>query len=253
LSYYDAEMSDLKFRVEFLPGSRSGHWRWELYVEGDELPVGEGFTGGDEADLNAAIEEMKRLTLENYGKSTLEIDEPIKTPQFSAEGLHGVKLRFGSAEIGSEEETKEDAAKPSAANPRRFGVELFIIHPSLDPDEISRVLGLEAKVRSRVGDQRKTPNGKPLSGVYPDTRWRHSVRFAVSGQWFAREIVDLIDKLESQKAFLAKVMATGGSATIIIAFLGDGYFGDTIPATILGRIANLGLDFGIECFAARQS
>ena len=41
--------------------------------------------------------------------------------------------------------------------PRRVDFELFIIHPTMDPADISAALGLEADVAHRVGDQRKTP------------------------------------------------------------------------------------------------
>jgi hypothetical protein len=40
---------------------------------------------------------------------------------------------------------------------RRFDVELLIVHPSLNPAEISTALGLEARYAHRVDDRRKTP------------------------------------------------------------------------------------------------
>src|SRR5215467_1791975 len=49
---------------------------------------------------------------------------------------------------------------------RRFDVELFIVHPTLDPADISAALGMEAHSAHRVGDPRKTPKGTPLSGNY---------------------------------------------------------------------------------------
>ena len=71
---------------------------------------------------------------------------------------------------------------------RRFDVELLIVHPSLNPAEISTALGLEARYAHRVGDRRKTPKGTLLSGDYPDTRWRHCVRCSVTDQWYAAEV-----------------------------------------------------------------
>jgi hypothetical protein len=42
---------------------------------------------------------------------------------------------------------------------RRVDVELFIVHPTMTPAEITATLGLEAHFAHRVGDQRKTPKG----------------------------------------------------------------------------------------------
>jgi hypothetical protein len=104
-----------------------------------------------------------------------------------------------------------------------------------------------------VGDQKKTPNGTPRSGLYPDTRWRHSIRRAVTEQWFALEVMGLVERLEAHKEFFANVRATGGSASVIIQFLGDGYLADEIPPAALAKLAELGLALGIECFTVPQS
>jgi hypothetical protein len=69
---------------------------------------------------------------------------------------------------------------------RRFDVQLFIVHPTLHPAEITAALGLEPSIVHRVGDRRKTSKGTLLSGNYPDTQWRHSVRYDVRDQWFAK-------------------------------------------------------------------
>jgi hypothetical protein len=149
--------------------------------------------------------------------------------------------------------TEQNVVNTVGTTPRRFDVELFIVHPSLDPVDISGALGLEAHFSHRVGDQRKTPKGALLSGVYPDTRWRHCIRSTVTEQWFASEVVGLVEKLEAHGEFLANVRATGGSASVIIQFLGDGYLADEIPLSTIAKLAELGLAFGIECFAVSQS
>lgn len=138
-------------------------------------------------------------------------------------------------------------------SPQRFDLELFVVHPTLDPADITAALGLEPRVEHRVGEQRKTPKGTPLPGTYRDTRWRHSVRHSVERQWFADRFTDLVNRLVARKAFLAELRSTGGTASVIIQFLGDGYFGDGIPVETLAKLVELGLDLGIECFSVPQS
>ncbi|MBA3518097.1 MAG: DUF4279 domain-containing protein [Rhizobiales bacterium] len=136
---------------------------------------------------------------------------------------------------------------------RRFDVQLFIVHPTIDPASITAALGLKADNVQNVGEQRQTPRGALLLGKYRDTRWRHSVRFTVGHQHFAQEITNLIDRLEPHRAFLKSIQQTGGTSTLIVKFLGDGYFGDDVPIDALARMANLGLALGIECYVVPQS
>jgi Domain of unknown function (DUF4279) len=136
---------------------------------------------------------------------------------------------------------------------RRVDVELFIIHPTMSPAEITVALGLEGHVVHRVGDPRQTPKGTPLEGRYRDTRWRHSIRYELTEQWFADKITALVESLGPHKQFLHSVRATGGTAEIIVQFLGDGYFGDNVPLDTLAKMTDLQLDFGIECFNVPQS
>jgi hypothetical protein len=42
-------------------------------------------------------------------------------------------------------------------------------------------------------------------------------------------------------------------ANVILQFLGDGYFGDVLPADVLRNMADLKLDLGIDCFVDVQS
>ena len=136
---------------------------------------------------------------------------------------------------------------------RRVDTVLLIVHPTMTPEDISGVLGLEAHFARRVGDPRKTPKGTSLGGTYPDTRWRHCVRHELTQQWFADKIAAMIDTLKPHRAFLHHVRATGGTAEIVVQFLGDGYAGDSLSADVLAAMSDLRLDLGIECFIEPQA
>jgi len=136
---------------------------------------------------------------------------------------------------------------------KRFDVELFIVHPAFDPADISKSLGLEASRFARVGDRRKTPEGTLLPGNYLDTRWRHSVRCSVTDHRYAAEVTRLVDSLEPHKAFFANLKSTGGSASVVIQFLGDGYLADEIPHATLVKLVALELALAIECYVDPQS
>src|SRR5688572_2232709 len=94
-------------------------------------------------------------------------------------------------------------------NPRRIEVGLFIVHPTIDPAEIGKALGLDATFVHPVGAPRVTPAGAKLSGRYPDTRWRHSTRHVVRGQHFADKVTVLVHRLEPHRDFLHHIRASG--------------------------------------------
>ena len=133
----------------------------------------------------------------------------------------------------------------------RFYLGLFIVHPTLVPEEISKALGMEAHVAHCVGAPRRTPEGTPLPGSYADTRWRHSTEHVIEDQWFAPEVSRLIDKLEPHQAFFADVKSGGGTASIVIQFM-DGFLADELSSATLARLVDLDLSLGIECFAGLQ-
>jgi hypothetical protein len=66
--------------------------------------------------------------------------------------------------------------------PQRFVVELFVVHPTMDPADITAALSLEPTIVHPVGGERRTPKGTVLTGRYRDTRWRHSIRYETRGQ-----------------------------------------------------------------------
>jgi hypothetical protein len=69
----------------------------------------------------------------------------------------------------------------------------------------------------------------------------------------APAVADFVASLEPHKEFLSSLRETGGSATVIIQFLGDGYLADEIPRTTLAKLGELGLSLGIECFLDPQT
>ena len=143
------------------------------------------------------------------------------------------------------------ADQSSSVPTYRFFLGLFIVHPTLVPEEISKALGMEADVAHCVGAPRRTPKGTPLSGTYADTRWRHSTEHVIEDQWFASEVSRLIDKLQLHKAFFADVKSGGGTASIVIQFM-DGFLADELFSETLARLVDLNLSLAIECFAGLQ-
>ena len=135
---------------------------------------------------------------------------------------------------------------------RRVNVGLFIVHPTLDPREISAELGLEPAFSHRVGEERLVPSGRPYSHTYRDTRWKHYSRHLLTDQWFCDQISGYVRPLNAHKSFFDELIRSGGSASIIVQFLGDGYHGDRLSLETMAMMVDLGLSLEIEVFDVPQ-
>lgn len=137
---------------------------------------------------------------------------------------------------------------------QRFTLALFIIHPDIDPTELTERIGLLPKYSGRAGDQRRTAQGAPLPSYYRDTRWRYVEAHSVTSQHFRRELETFIGRLQPHRALFHRLRETGGSLTLIISFLGDrGHFGDNLPVARLAELADLQIDLGIEVYTVPQN
>jgi hypothetical protein len=135
----------------------------------------------------------------------------------------------------------------------RFGLDLFIFHPTLTPDEITAGCRMQPRVAREVGQPAVTPKGTPLNRVHADTRWRHCRYFATRGQHFVRALAEFAEELSGRREFLHDLRSTGGETSVIVKFLGDTYFGDRIPLPTLSMLVELGLDLGLEVFMVPQN
>ena len=138
-------------------------------------------------------------------------------------------------------------------SPRRFDIDLLIVHPTLAPEAITAAMRWRPRVVHAVGAARRTPNGMALPGYCRDTRWRYEWRYVTREQWFTFALDAAVRALEKRALFLRRLLDSGGEVHLSVQFLGDGYFGDAIAPDMLARLARLGVHFGIEVFKVRQS
>jgi len=86
---------------------------------------------------------------------------------------------------------------------------LRVEHPSMDPETITRRLGISPDGSWKAGERRITPAGQLLPGIRSSSYWysRMPTKVGLS----AAELVEkTMRRLAPRKAFLRKVVATGG-------------------------------------------
>ena len=55
--------------------------------------------------------------------------------------------------------------------PFRYAVSLRVMHPDIDPEDITANIRIQPWRSWRAGEPRATPKGESLKGVYTETYW----------------------------------------------------------------------------------
>jgi hypothetical protein len=129
----------------------------------------------------------------------------------------------------------------------RYRIRFVIHHPDIDPDRITKSLGLTPHHSAIAGSVRKAPNGVILPGLHRTSSWSHSYRIERHRHFFS-EIVKIIDRLEPHKDLLNEIAGSGGSLCLIADLPGDVNIGSEFPWRDMARLADLHIDLGVEVY-----
>jgi hypothetical protein len=130
---------------------------------------------------------------------------------------------------------------------RSFSIRLLIKHPSWEPSNLTRDLGLTPHMTHQVGDRRSTPTGRPLPGIYHESAWSYMIRVTGRRHFFT-SAATLIDTMESHRDLLLRLNETGGIVTLCFDLRGEANVGDVLRWRDLARLAALRVDLGVEVF-----
>lgn len=103
-----------------------------------------------------------------------------------------------------------------------------------------------------AGEPRVTPTGRPLGGVRKESYCSFRVARRDDGE-LARSISEIMDVLEAQRSHLEEITRTGGRLNVYALWYPCGDTGETFSADLLGRLASLNVDLGINVYDDRRS
>lgn len=127
-----------------------------------------------------------------------------------------------------------------------FILDLRISHPALDPEAVTKTLGIKPKRAWRAGEPRKTPKGTALAGTQHvgywsanpfDYGWRVSTDALVED-----DLEELVRFLEPHQAFLQDLCKEGQVQIWVSSSSLRNYACELSPA-MLARVASLGASF----------
>ena len=138
----------------------------------------------------------------------------------------------------------------SSTKPDDFAVSLRIRHPSIDPVEITRTLGLEPQHCWRAGEARRSLQGQPLEGVYHESFWTGEFRDLEAGPQggVAGEaiLVQAVVQLRRSQKFLSRLQAEGGTVELSVEAAGSGEVAFSLAPQLLSMLARCGISLSLH-------
>ncbi|MFI0416417.1 MAG: hypothetical protein ACH255_20015 [Candidatus Thiodiazotropha sp.] len=132
-------------------------------------------------------------------------------------------------------------------NEYTYKISLRIRHPSIDAETICREIGIKADRKWSAGDQRTTPAGRKLDGVYEETY----CTFSLDIEGFKEISTFLkyqISTVKNKKQFFNSVISSGGNIEYFIGWNLNGNTGDTFSHELLRELADLGISLSFDLY-----
>lgn len=130
-----------------------------------------------------------------------------------------------------------------------FSVSLRFFSLNIDPDIICQQLQCVPKWKYKMGDLRKTPDGRALGGVYD----RSYCSFKLAG----RQSVEFHEFLEETIADLFKYKSTfdwvadsGGRSELFIGWDSPGNTGGVFESALLRKLGELNIDLALDVYGS---
>jgi Domain of unknown function (DUF4279) len=124
-----------------------------------------------------------------------------------------------------------------------FTISLRIRHPTVDPDRITKALGIEPQHTWKAGEPRRDPGGEELEGDYRESYWMGRLMDAPqlsSGRVSVESVLQrTLDQLRRSHEFLDELNTNGGVAELQVSLYARENFHLELPADSLALLSRL--------------
>ena len=122
----------------------------------------------------------------------------------------------------------------------------------MDPEVITKSIGLVPFRQWKVGDPRTSPKGGALPGDNAKSFWAtrlHTEKKISSGeQSLEAFLAEANIRLRQHREFLLGVVAGGGCVEYFVGWFGESSFGATLEPSLLLATADLGVSLGLDIY-----
>jgi len=132
--------------------------------------------------------------------------------------------------------------------PYRFEISLRFRHPKMELSGCSSEFGLMPMRQWTVGQERSTPHGKPLEGLWDESYWIASLEIE-SDEVIETALMRIAQWLSRHASFLSAHSNSGGSAALFIGLFLEGFScGFSLEPSLLARYTPLGVALEFDVY-----
>jgi hypothetical protein len=138
-----------------------------------------------------------------------------------------------------------------------YQIRLRIWHSTIDPELITKNLGIQPNVSAKVGQPRTTPKGNRLDGTYAESYWSgipfDRMEYCSVDDLAEDAISDVIGYLEPHAKFLNRLHADGGRLLLEICSYGSRNYAFEFSPELLKRISSIGISLVHDVYPVQQN
>jgi hypothetical protein len=128
-----------------------------------------------------------------------------------------------------------------------FCVSLLIHGGEVQPDIVTKRLGLQPTVVWRKGLPRTTPSGLPLKGLWPRNYWYSRCKLEPK-ETLSHALQRIARSLRPQVAVFKQIRKSGGTVALGVGLFVAQPTGDVLSETLLKSLVGLHMDLSISLY-----
>jgi hypothetical protein len=144
--------------------------------------------------------------------------------------------------------------------PYQYRISLHIVHSSKDLADVQRQLsvieGCEPYLLQKVGEERKTPKGQPLPGVYRESRCSLRCNGDKLQDSVHKPLTDALEEIAGAlrpfKNTFDDIMATGGRAYFFVGWFIDANSESWLNSSLLNALGDLGIGLTFDVYPSEE-
>jgi hypothetical protein len=138
-----------------------------------------------------------------------------------------------------------------------YSLAVRIWHPSLNPEEITRELGITPHRTCLAGDRRKTPKGQLLDGAYQESYWSADAfsrgEYSSTDDLAEDALDEVLQFLAPHRSFLQRLRSEGARLHLQVSSFSGRNYAFEFPPGFLAKCVDLGLSFVHDVYPYAQN
>ena len=137
-----------------------------------------------------------------------------------------------------------------------YCVSLRVTHPDIDPNKITKALGIKPFRSWRAGEPRVSPKGTPLEGVSKESFWAahtHKEKRLLSENIYLEDYISQFNKrLQPYASFFEELVNSGGYIEYFVGWFSENNVGATFEPSLMKETSALNIAIGLDVYVSEE-